>query len=55
MKIVSKILKEVRGANAIQYALLGALVAIAIITAVTVVGNNTSRTLSSVGSAVSRL
>jgi pilus assembly protein Flp/PilA len=46
-------LSEDRGATAVEYALMVALIAVVIIAAVTLVGNSASDKFSQVGSAVS--
>jgi pilus assembly protein Flp/PilA len=52
MKTLIKFLKDEDGATAIEYGLIAALIAVAIITAVTAVGDNLSSTFTDVASAV---
>ena len=52
MKNLARFLRDDRGVSAIEYALIAALIAIVIIVAVTFVGNEASKTYSSVASAL---
>ena len=52
LKFIKKIQKNDEGATAIEYGLIAALIAVAIITAVTSVGTNLSKTFNNVSSAV---
>lgn len=51
--LINKFLKDEDGATAIEYGLIAALIAVAIITAVTAVGSNLDTTFSEVASALS--
>jgi pilus assembly protein Flp/PilA len=48
MKFVSKLLKNSKGATAIEYGLIAALIAVAAITAMTSLGNQLQKTFSNV-------
>lgn len=50
MKILKKFASDKKGATAIEYGLIAALIAIAMITAVTTVGGNLSKKFNSIGS-----
>lgn len=50
--LINKFLKDEDGATAIEYGLIAALIAVAIITAVTAVGSNLATTFSEVDSAL---
>jgi len=50
--MLSNFLHDESGATAIEYGLIAALIAVVIITAVTIVGNRLSTTFTSVGAAV---
>lgn len=50
--LINKFLKDEDGATAIEYGLIAALIAVAIITAVTAVGDNLDTTFSEVASAL---
>ena len=50
MQILAKLLWDESGATAIEYALLAALMSVAVITALTVTGSQLDATFSSVGS-----
>lgn len=52
-KFVSRLMKDESGATAIEYGLIVALIAVVIITAVTTLGTNLNKTLSTAGSALS--
>jgi pilus assembly protein Flp/PilA len=47
-KFVSRFMNDESGATAIEYGLIAALIAVAIITAVTLVGTNLNKTFNSV-------
>jgi pilus assembly protein Flp/PilA len=51
-KFVSRFMNDESGATAIEYGLIAALIAVAIITAVKTVGTNLSTTFNSVGASV---
>ena len=51
-KFVSRFMNDESGATAIEYGLIAALIAVAIITAVTLVGTNLKATFNSVGNAL---
>jgi pilus assembly protein Flp/PilA len=51
-KFVSRFMNDESGATAIEYGLIAALIAVAIITAVTLVGTNLKTTFTSVSSAL---
>ena len=53
MKNVVRFLKDKSGATAIEYGLIAALIAVAIITGVTAVGDNASTTFDKVQSQIS--
>ncbi|MBP8234566.1 MAG: Flp family type IVb pilin [Rhizorhabdus sp.] len=48
MKFVSKLLKNSKGATAIEYGLIAALIAVAAITAMTSLGNQLQKTFTNV-------
>jgi pilus assembly protein Flp/PilA len=48
-KLFSRFMKDESGATAIEYGLIAALIAVAIIVAVSTVGNETAATFSKVG------
>jgi len=48
MKFVAKLLKNTKGATAIEYGLIAALIAVAAITAMTSLGNQLSNTFQNV-------
>ena len=48
MKFINKLLRDEAGATAIEYGLIAALIAVAMITALQSLGNNLSTTFSSV-------
>jgi len=48
MRFVAKVLKDNRGATAIEYGLIAALIAVAAITAMTSLGNQLTTTFSNV-------
>ncbi|MFZ5704255.1 MAG: Flp family type IVb pilin [Pseudomonadota bacterium] len=48
MKFVSKLLKNTKGATAIEYGLIAALIAVAAITAMTSLGNQLQKTFTNV-------
>ncbi len=48
MKFINKLLRDEAGATAIEYGLIAALIAVALITALGTLGNNLSDTFSSV-------
>lgn len=50
MQFVRKMIKDNKGATAIEYGLIAALIAVAAITAMTSLGNNLSKTFSNVSS-----
>ena len=50
MQILAQFLRDESGATAIEYALLAALMSVAVITALTVTGSQLDATFSSVGS-----
>ncbi len=50
--IIKRLLRDEHGATAIEYGLIAALIAVAIITAVGTVGSNLNSTFSSVASAL---
>jgi len=50
--LINKFFKDEDGATAIEYGLIAALIAVAIITAVTAVGTNLNTTFSEVASAL---
>lgn len=50
MQFVRKMIKNSKGATAIEYGLIAALIAVAAITAMGSLGNNLSKTFSNVGS-----
>ena len=52
MKILNKLRNDKKGATAIEYGLIAALIAVVIIVALQTVGNNISTTFSNIGSAV---
>jgi pilus assembly protein Flp/PilA len=52
MKILNKLRNDKKGATAIEYGLIAALIAVVIIVALQTVGNNISQTFSNIGSAV---
>ena len=52
-KLISRFIKDEDGATAIEYGLIAALIAVAIITAVTALGTNLSSTFNNVSTAVS--
>ena len=52
LKFIKQIKNDDKGATAIEYGLIAALIAVAIITAVTSVGTNLSSTFNNVSSAV---
>lgn len=51
-KLISRFAKDEDGATAIEYGLIAALIAVAIIAAVKAVGTNLSTTFSTIGSAL---
>ena len=51
-RLVARFLKDETGATAIEYGLIAAGIAVAIITVVTTVGTNLTATFTSVGTAV---
>jgi pilus assembly protein Flp/PilA len=51
-KLISKFIKDERGATAIEYGLIVALIAVVIITAVTAVGTNLSGLFTSISGSV---
>jgi pilus assembly protein Flp/PilA len=51
-KFVSRFMNDESGATAIEYGLIAALIAVAIITAVSLVGTNLSKTFTSVSGAL---
>jgi len=51
-KFASKFRRDAVGATAIEYGLIAALIAVAIIAGVTAVGNNLSTTFTAVGAAI---
>ena len=53
MKSIRKILKSEKGATAIEYGLIAALVSVVIIAALQIVGTQLKTTFSSVGSSLS--
>ena len=52
MKFFARFLKDESGATAIEYGLIAALISVAIITAVTTVGDNLNTTFTSISSAL---
>jgi len=52
MKMFSKFLKDESGATAIEYGLIAAFIAVAIITAVTTLGTNLTTTFTDVGTKI---
>jgi pilus assembly protein Flp/PilA len=52
MRKFVKLLADESGATAIEYGLIAALIAVAIITAVTTIGKNLNTTFSTVGNAL---
>lgn len=52
MSIVKKLFADESGATAIEYGLIAALIAVAIVAAATTVGKNLSTTFTSVGSSL---
>jgi len=54
MRFVSKFLADESGATAIEYGLIAALIAVAIITAATALGSSLSATFNSVSAQVSK-
>ena len=52
MKIIRKLMRNEKGATAIEYGLIAALIAVAIITAVSTVGTQLNTTFSKVGSSL---
>lgn len=52
MKFLKNLLKNKKGATAIEYGLIAALIAVVIIVALNTVGQNVSTTFSTIGSAV---
>lgn len=52
MKFFERFLKDESGATAIEYGLIAALISVAIITAVTTVGDNLTTTFDSISSAL---
>jgi len=52
MKKLMEFLRDEEGVTAIEYALIAALIAVAIIAGVTLVGTEVSKTFSEVGSAI---
>jgi pilus assembly protein Flp/PilA len=46
--IITRFVKDQSGATAIEYGLIASLIAVAVITAVTAVGNNLSRTFNNI-------
>jgi pilus assembly protein Flp/PilA len=52
MSIVKKLFADESGATAIEYGLIAALIAVAIITAATTVGGNLKTTFNNVGTAL---
>ncbi|MCE2965581.1 MAG: Flp family type IVb pilin [Alphaproteobacteria bacterium] len=50
--LFNKFIKDESGATALEYGLLAALIAVAIIAAVTTLGTNLSNTFSKVGSSI---
>ncbi len=52
MKTIRDLFKNEDGATAIEYGLIAALIAVAIITAVGTIGNNLNETFTTVGSAL---
>ena len=51
-KFVSRFMKDESGATAIEYGLIVALIAVVIISAVTALGSNLNKSLTTAGSAV---
>jgi pilus assembly protein Flp/PilA len=51
-KFVSRFVKDESGATAIEYGLIVALIAVVIISAVTTLGTNLNKSLSTAGSAI---
>jgi len=51
-KFVSKLMQDESGATAIEYGLIVALIAVVIISAVTTLGSNLNKSLSTAGSAI---
>ncbi|MFI4933198.1 MAG: Flp family type IVb pilin [Caulobacterales bacterium] len=51
-KFVSRLMKDESGATAIEYGLIVALIAVVIISAVTTLGGNLNKSLSTAGSAI---
>ena len=52
MKIIRKLLKNEKGATAIEYGLIAALIAVAAITAMTTLGKNLTNTFNEVNNAM---
>lgn len=52
MRSVYKIIRDVRGATAIEYGLIAALIAVAAIAAMTTLGKNLSNTFNKVGTSI---
>jgi pilus assembly protein Flp/PilA len=52
MKFVAKLLKNNKGATAIEYGLIAALIAVAAITAMTSVGNQLQKTFNNVSNSM---
>ena len=52
MQFVRKILRNAKGATAIEYGLIAALIAVAAITAMTTLGNKVSKTFNNVSSSM---
>ena len=53
MNLISRFVRDESGATAIEYGLIAALIAVAIISAVTLVGTNLSTTFTSVSTGLS--
>ena len=51
-KLINRFIKDEEGATAIEYGLIAALIAVAIITAVTALGENLSQNFSEINSAI---
>lgn len=53
MNNLQRLVREEEGVTAVEYALIAALVAVAIITAVTLLGQNVKKTFTTVANAIS--
>ena len=54
MKTIGKFASSERGATAIEYGLIAALISVVIISAVTLVGNNVSATFAAIAAVLSK-